>query len=93
MTYLKPQVEIMRFDFAGFMTQSYDLSSADSALKGMCGGYASGSNLNHFDCPSFGQYNSSNLPTKGDTVPIGNGVYVFVYKGGGNGGHWKCQTV
>ena len=91
MTYEKPMVEVMNLDQAGFMTASLDLTSAATALSSSCGAY-SGNGVNNFSCGNFGGFNADNPPYKGATVSIGDGMYVYEWKGNSNG-HWKyCKN-
>lgn len=83
MTYQKPQVEIVRFDFAGFMTTSLTYSSAGDMLSQMLGDSYSG-NTNNFNCSSFGTPVSGN----GQTYVTVNG-YTFEWHGNNKNGHWK----
>ena len=86
MKYEKPEVEVVKFEEAGFMTASGQYSSGIEALQSACSGFTGATN--NFSCGSFGGYTTSNPPQKNKTpVPVGN--YVFVYVGK----HWKCEVV
>ncbi len=87
MKYEKPQVEVVKFDTEGFMTGSGAYyASASEALTASCGGYNGGA-TNNFSCNDFGGYNASNPPSQNAQVTIGDGTYVFDYKGN----HWKLH--
>ncbi len=87
MTYEKPQVEVVKFEDAGFMTSSVSYSSAADALQHNCGGYNGGA-TNNFSCSDFGGYNASNPPKQNDHATIAGTTYVFDYKGN----HWKLSN-
>lgn len=85
MVYKKPEIEVIQVD-SEFMTASVDMSSASTALQSSCGGY-NGGGTNNFSCSDFGGYNASNPPGQNAQVVIGDGTYVFDYKGN----HWKLH--
>ena len=91
MKYEKPEVEVVKFDDAGFMTTSanIDWSNPLSVLENSCGGY-NGGGTNNFSCTDFGGYNAGNPPTQNIQVTIGGGQYTYVYDYKGK--HWKLHT-
>lgn len=86
MTYIKPQVEIVKFDSIGFMTSSVGYGSAAQELGLACSVF-SGTTSN-FTCDPFGGYPAEPRPKKA-TVTIAGGTYTFVY----HGNHWACTVV
>ena len=86
MTYLKPQVEIVKFDFAGFMTTSTFASASDVLNNSnYCATY-NGGPTNNFQCTGFG---GAQNPSNGTTVNVGG--YTFVSRGNNKGQHWQLQ--
>ena len=85
MTYEKPQVEVLKFEDAGFMTSSIDYSNALSVLGNNCTGFDG--DTHKFTCGTFGSYTSDNPPPNNTQVTIGNETYTYVYDYKGN--HWK----
>ncbi len=87
MKYVKPEIEVIAVDKDVFMTPSpnHTYSSAEEALASECGGFSGATN--NFSCQIFGGYGPANPPTQNAQVIVGDGVYVFDYKGN----HWKLH--
>ena len=83
MKYEKPEVEVVKFEDAGFMTASGNYSSADEMLRVLLGDNYSGK-TNNFNCSSFGGVTN---PSNGTTIKVGD--YYFTSRGNKNGQHWQ----
>ena len=93
MIYEKPTVEIVAMNEEDIITASgTHYSSWSDAIKDNYNGYDSAQSHgpNNFVCNHFGGI--TNPEKNVSKVVIGNNEYVFEYKGGGNGAHWKCSV-
>ena len=86
MKYVKPEIEVIEVKGNIFMAVSGapDYSTATTALLTACGGYNGGA-ANNFSCSDFGGFNANNPPYQNAQAVVGDGIYVYDYKGG----HWK----
>ncbi len=85
MTYQKPQVEIVKFDFAGFMTTSgtnySSYTSPEALLSGLGINY---NNTNSFKCDSIQTYGNNCT----NAVTIGN----FTFTLNGKSNNWRASS-
>ena len=89
MKYIKPVVEVVKFNSDSFIVTSGEIDyssfgSAEAALAYACSGY-NGAHANNFTCGVFGGYSSTNPPPKHAQVVLGNDAFVFVWQNN----HWK----